>query len=38
MEQILVKSDNKRPIKKESAYSKELDRRMKELQEYKGEK
>jgi hypothetical protein len=38
MEQILIKSDNKRLPKKENAYSKELDRRMKEMQAYKGEK
>ena len=38
MDQVLVKSDNRKLPKKESAYSKELDRRMKELQEYKGEK
>jgi len=38
MEQILIRSDNKQPPKKEDAYSKELDRRMKEMQEYKGEK
>jgi hypothetical protein len=38
MEQILIKSDNKRAPKKENAYSKELDRRMKEMQAYKGEK
>jgi hypothetical protein len=38
MEQVLIRSDNMRTPKKDDAYSKELDRRMKEMQEYKGEK
>lgn len=38
MEQILVKSDNVKPKPKQDAYSEELKRRAKELQEYKGEK
>ncbi|DBA35230.1 TPA_asm: hypothetical protein vir530_00006 [dsDNA virus vir530] len=33
-----MKSDGKEPIKKRTAFDDEIDRRKKELQEYKGER
>jgi|APIni6443716594_1056825.scaffolds.fasta_scaffold02832_3 hypothetical protein len=38
MEQILVRSDNKRMPKPKTAFDEELERRVKEMQAYKGER
>lgn len=38
MDQLVVRSDGKKSKPKRTAYDDELDRRMKQLQEYKGEK
>ena len=38
MQQILVRSDNKRMPKPKTAFDEELERRVKEMQAYKGEK